>query len=105
MWSGRLRLSYLLKAGHGNPWLPAPDLTQWVWAQDDLGNRYPTPGQASGSRRSAGNWTASRPFASYYDMWVQGIDSRASRLTLVFDRYGEIALYLTLSLKGGGEDG
>ncbi len=102
-----LHLSYLLKVTHSNPWKRGPDFREWLWAEDDLGNRYPSRGQQelyqlpTSAGDSSGNPSAIYPFASYYDMWVGGIDPAATRLTLRFDRFGENAIYLTLPLKGG----
>ena len=106
-----LHLSYLLKVTHPNPWQRGPEFRAWLWAEDDLGNRYPSRGQQAlyqlptSAGDSAGNPTAAYPFASYYDLWVGGIDPEANSLTLRFDRYGETAIYLTLPLKGGVSSG
>ena len=51
--------------------------------------------------RSSGTSTRWYPFVSYYSMWVHRLDPAAEKLTVRFDRYGETAIYLTLSLKGG----
>ncbi len=45
---------------------------------------------------SSGNPSASYPFASYYDLWVSGIDPSATEITLRFDRWGENVLWLTV---------
>ena len=52
-----------------------------------------------------GNPSASYPFASYYDLWVSGIDPSATEITLRFDRWGENVLWLTVPLEGGEADG
>ena len=106
-----LHLSYLLKVTHSNPWQRGPEFREWLWAEDDLGNRYPSRGQQelyqlpTSAGDSSGNPSAIYPFASYYDLWVGGIDPEANSLTLRFDRYGETAIYLTLPLKGGVSSG
>lgn len=102
-----LHLHYLMKVGHSNPWQRGPEFREWLWAEDDLGNRYPSRGQQelyqlpTSAGDSSGNPTAIYPFASYYDLWVGGIHPEATRLTLHFDRFGEDAICLTLPLKGG----
>ena len=102
-----LHLSYLLKVTHSNPWQREPEFREWLWAEDDLGNRYPSRGEQelyqlpTSAGDSAGNPTAVYPFASYYDLWVGGIHPEATSITLRFDRYGENAIYFTLPLKGG----
>lgn len=102
-----LHLSYLLKVTHSNPWQRGPEFREWLWAEDDLGNRYPSRGEQelyqlpTSAGDSSGNPTATYPFASYYDLWVGGIHPEATQLTLHFDRFGENAISLTLSLKGG----
>lgn len=106
-----LHLSYLMKVTHTDPWQRGPEFREWLWAEDDQGNRYPSRGQQELSQSSpaagdsAGNPTAYYPFASYYDLWVTSIDPEATSLTLRFDRYGETAIYLTLPLKGGASSG
>ena len=102
-----LHLSYLLKVTHSNPWQREPEFRDWLWAEDDLGNRYPSRGEQelyqlpTSAGDSAGNPTAVYPFASYYDLWVGGIHPEATSITLRFNRYGESAIYFTLPLKGG----
>lgn len=105
---GALSLSYLLKVTHKSPWLRGPEFRSWLRAEDDLGNRYPSRGEQHRDDLptrlgdSAGNPAAVYPFVSYYDLWVTGIDPDAAEVTLVFDRYGEKAISLTIPLKGGG---
>ena len=102
-----LHLSYLLKVTHSNPWQRGPEFREWLWAEDDLGNRYPSRGEQvlyqlpTSAGDSSGNPTAVYPFASYYDLWVGGIYPEATSITLHFDRFGENAISLTLPLKGG----
>ena len=102
---GSLTLFYTMKVSHPNPWLRGPQFDPWLWAEDDLGNPYPSSGQITPYQYSAvlsgGGLTRSYPFASYYDLWVDQIDPEAGSLTLRFDRYGENAIYFTLPLKGG----
>ena len=106
-----LSLAYQLRVTHPNPWQRAPDFRAWLWAEDDLGNHYPSRGQQEQyglpvrAGDSAGNPIASTPFVSYYDLWVAGIDPDAKELTLRFDRYGENAIYLTVPLEGGVSHG
>ena len=106
-----LHLNYLMKVTHANPWQREPEFREWLWAEDDLGNRYPSRGQQEqenlpvSAGDSAGNPAAGYPFVSYYDMWVTGIDPEADQLTLRFTRYGENVIYLTLPLKGGLSNG
>lgn len=106
-----LHLSYLMKVTHANPWQRGPEFREWLWAEDDLGNRYPSRGQQEqenlpvSAGDSCGNPAAGYPFASYYDLWVTSIDPAAASLTLRFDRYGETAIYLTLPMKGGVSGG
>lgn len=102
-----LHLSYLLKVTHSNPWQRGPEFREWLWAEDDLGNRYPSRGQQAlyqlptSAGDSSGNPSAIYPFASYYDLWVGGIHPEATSVTLHFDRFGENAISLTLPLEGG----
>lgn len=102
-----LHLSYLLKVTHSDPWQRGPEFREWLWAEDDLGNRYPSRGQQelyqlpTSAGDSSGNPSAVYPFASYYDLWVGGIHPEATSVTLHFDRFGENAISLTLPLKGG----
>ena len=102
---GSLSLHYAVKAVHRNPWHKNPVFWGWLWAEDDLGNTYSSYGQVvpyqSSAVRSSGTSTRWYPFVSYYSMWVDRLDPAAEKLTLRFDRYGENAIYLTLSLKGG----
>ena len=106
-----LHLNYLMKVTHANPWQRKPEFREWLWVEDDLGNRYPSRGQQErehlpvSAGDSAGNPAADYPFVSYYDMWVTGIDPEAAQLTLRFNRYGENVIYLTLPLKGGLSNG
>ena len=102
-----LHLSYLLKVTHSNPWQRGPEFREWLWAEDDLGNRYPSRGEQTlyqlpaSAGDSSGNPTAIYPFVSYYDLWVGGIHPDAASITLRFDRFGEKAISLILPLKGG----
>ena len=102
---GTLSLHYTVRADHPNPWHRNPVFWDWLWAEDDLGNTYSSYGQVvpfqSSAVRSSGTSTTSHPFVSYYSMWVDRLDPAAEKLTLRFDRYGENAIDLTLSLKGG----
>ena len=102
---GPLNLYYTVKAAHSNPWHRKPVFWDWLWAEDDLGNVYSSYGQVvpfqSSAVRSSGSSSNWNPFVSYYSMWVERLDPAAEKLTLRFDRYGENAIYLTLSLKGG----
>lgn len=102
---GSLSLHYTVRADHPNPWHRNPVFWDWLWAEDDLGNTYSSYGQVvpyqSSAVRSSGTSTTWHPFVSYYSMWVDRLDPAAEKLTLRFDRYGENAIYLTLSLKGG----
>ena len=85
-------LYYLLKVTHPNPWNREPALRDWLWAEDDLGNFYPSYRQGRllieqgystmDFGESSGNPSASYPFASYYDLWVSGIDPSATEITL-----------------------
>ena len=103
-YDGTLTLFYTMKASHPDPRLRAPEFWEWLWAEDDLGNTYPSRGQVTPARSSPvlseGNLTAAYPFASYYDLWVDQIDPEAASVTLRFDRYGENAIHFTLPLKG-----
>ena len=102
-----LLLDYLLKVTHSNPWQRGPEFREWLWAEDDLGNRYPSRGEQTlyqlpaSAGDSSGNPAAIYPFASYYDLWVGGIHPDAATITLRFDRFGEKAISLILPLKGG----
>ena len=100
-----LQANCLLRAAHPNPWHRNPVFWDWLWAEDDLGNTYSSYGQVvpyqSSAVRSSGTSTTWHSFVSYYSMWVDRLDPAAEKLTLRFDRYGENAIYLTLSLKGG----
>lgn len=108
-------LYYLLKVTHPNPWNRGPALRDWLWAEDDLGNFYPSYRQGRllieqgystmDFGESSGNPSASYSFASYYDLWVSGIDPSATEITLRFDRWGENVLWLTVPLEGGEADG
>ena len=92
-------LYYLMKVTHPAPWHRGPEVTRWLWAEDDLGNIYPCPGQSMPP--NALDFTVAYPFVSYYDMQLTGIDPEAASVTLRYDRYGENVIYLTLPLKGG----
>lgn len=92
-------LYYLMKVTHANPWHRGPEVTRWLWAEDDVGNIYPCLGQSMPP--NARDYTAAYPFVSYYDMWLTGIDPEASSITLHWNRFGENVIYLTLPLKGG----
>ena len=115
-----LRVSVLLKAVHLNPSLRCPRISGWLWAEDDLGNRYPGwnqydpaellhglyPEQAAAPElyTTMGGPSLQTPFVTYYDVYVIDVDPEAVQLTLRFDRYGKIQLSFPLSLKGGGAD-
>ena len=92
-------LYYLMKVTHANPWHRGPEISRWLWAEDDVGNIYPS--QHEDMSLNAVDFTAAYPFVSYYDLQLTGIDPEATSVTLRFDRYGENAIYLTLPLKGG----
>ena len=103
--SNTLTLRYLLKVSHPNPWQGRPEFMDWLWAEDDLGNTYPSEGQVVPYQfsdiHSGGSLTNSYFFVSYYGLWVDNIPLEATSVTLHFDRYGEDILYFTLPLKGG----
>jgi hypothetical protein len=103
-------LYYLLKVTHPNPWNREPALRDWLWAEDDLGNFYPSYRQGrllieQGYSTMDFGESSGNPFASYYDLWVSGIDPSATEITLRFDRWGENVLWLTVPLEGGEADG
>lgn len=66
-----LHLSYLLKVSHSSPWQRGPEFREWLWAEDDLGNRYPSRGEQvlyqlpTSAGDSSGNPSAIYPFTSY----------------------------------------
>lgn len=103
--SNTLTLRYLLKVSHPNPWRGRPEFMGWLWAEDDLGNTYPSEGQVEPYQfsdiHSGGSLTSSYFFASYYGLWVDNIPPEATSVTLHFDRYGDDVLYFTLLLEGG----
>ncbi len=115
-----LRVSVLLKAVHPNPSLRSPRISGWLWAEDNLGNRYPGRNQydpaellhdlypeqapAPDLYTTMGGPSLQTPFVTYYDVYVIDVDPEAVQLTLRFDRYGKIQLSFPLSLKGGGAD-
>ena len=92
-------LYYLMKVTHAAPWQRGPEVSRWLWAEDDAGNIYPS--QRQDMSLNAVDFTAAYPFVSYYDLQVTGIHPEANSITLRFERYGETAVYLTLPLKGG----
>lgn len=116
-----LRVSILLKAVNLDPRLCMPRVYNWLWTEDDLGNRYPAmdqyeaaevlfalyPEQASAPQLYAtmGGPSLTTPFVTYYDLYVIDVDPDATQLTLRFDRYGDAQLSFPLSLKGGVENG
>ena len=110
-YGGSQYLYYLLKASHPNPWDRGPAIRDWLWAEDDLGNFYPSREhlellEAQGYSHmdfgdSSGNPTVEYPFSSYYSLWVTDIPMEARSVTLHFDRYGENVLRLTIPLRGG----
>ena len=116
-----LQVSILLKAVHLDPRLRLPRVYNWLWAEDDLGNRYPAMDQyetaevlydlypeqapAPDLYTTMGGPSLTTPFATYYDLYVIDVDPNATQLTLRFDRYGNAQLSFPLSLKGGVEDG
>ena len=51
-------------------------------------------------RKTGSAATVTYPFSSYYDVSVSGIDPAAAEVTLIFDRYGENTVFLTIPLKG-----
>ena len=112
--NGSQSLYYLLKASHSSPWDRGPAIRDWLWAEDDLGNLYPSwehkelleeQGYShTDFGDSGGNPTAEYPFSSYYSLWVTGIPTEARSVTLHFDRYGEDVLRLTVPLRGGNTD-
>lgn len=115
-----LRVSVLLKAVHPNPSLRSPRISGWLWAEDNLGNRYPGINQFEAAEQlhdlypeqapapvlstTMGGTSLQTPFVTYYDVYITDVDPEAAQLTLRFDRYGEIQLSFPLSLKGGGAD-
>ena len=105
-----LSLALTLKAANINPWLRGPDLS-WLYARDDLGNRYYaseeifTTSLPNYVRKTGSAATVTYPFSSYYDVSVSGIDPAAAEVTLIFDRYGENTVFLTIPLKGGAGHG
>ena len=115
-----LRVSVLLKAVHLNPSLRCPRISGWLWAEDDLGNLYPGMEQYDAGEQlhtlypekapdpllpaAMGGPSLETPFVTYYDIYILDVNPEAARLTLRFDRYGEIRLSFPLSLKGGGAD-
>ena len=114
-WGEEQSLYYLMKVTHANPWARGPEFREWLWAEDDLGNFYPSRGQMEllwdqgyshlDFGNSSGNPAAIYPFSSYYDLWVTGIDPAAKEITLHFDRWGEEAIRLTVPLEGGEAHG
>ena len=105
-----LSLALTLKAANINPWMRGPDLS-WLYARDDLGNRYYaaeeifTTSLPNYVRKTGSAATVTYPFSSYYDVSVSGIDPAAAEVTLIFDRYGENTVFLTIPLKGGAGHG
>lgn len=116
-----LWVSILLKAVNLDPRLRLPRVYNWLWTEDDLGNRYPAmdqykaaqvlyalyPEQASAPQlyNTMGGPSLITPFVTYYDLNVMDVDPDATQLTLRFDRYGSAQLSFPLSLKGGAENG
>lgn len=116
-----LRVSILLKAVNLDPRLRMPRVYNWLWTEDNLGNRYPAmdqyeaadvlyalyPEQAPAPQLygTMGGPSLSTPFVTYYDLYVIDVDPDATQLTLRFDRYGNAQLSFPLSLKGGVENG
>lgn len=116
-----LRVSILLKAVNLDPRLCMPRVYNWLWTEDDLGNRYPAmdqyeaaevlfalyPEQASAPQlyNTMGGPSLTTPFVTYYDLYVIDVDPDAAQLTLRFDRYGNAQLSFPLFLKGDVENG
>ena len=116
-----LRVSVLLKAVHLNPILRCPRISGWLWAEDDLGKLYPGMEQYDAAEQLhalypeqapapllptvMGGPSLAAPFVTYYDIYILDVNPEAARLTLRFDRYGEIQLSFPLSLNGGEAGG
>ena len=100
-----LSLDCTLRAVHRNPWLRRPALQEWLYAVDDLGNRYPGWGESDWDGRMSANENARAPFCTYYSVQITSIPSEASEITLIFDRYGKNEIYLTIPLRGGESNG
>ena len=116
-----LRVNILLKAVNLDPRLRQPRVYNWLWTEDDLGNRYPAMNQyetaevlydlypeqapAPDLYTTMGGPSLTTPFVTYYDLYVIDVDPDATQFTLRFDRYGNAQLSFPLSLKGGAENG
>ena len=98
---GCIDLDYLVRADWFNPWLPTPNLTHFLRAEDDLGNVYVNGYDTwdHGDRYCGGGLTADTPRSAFYSLWVTGIPPEAESLTLVLDRFGTTELSLTIPLR------
>ncbi len=86
------RCNFILKIQHPNPWISAPYFYHNLSATDDCGTIYE-------SRQNwnvgpdiptvTGNLAYTDKFVTYYDMWIDAIDPKATTITLTFDKYGE----------------
>ena len=99
-----------LSAASSDPGARHPEFSLWLYALDDLGNRYDSLGErlldAPATSRSVSVGTESAgPFLSRYQVYIGGIPPEAAEITLIFDRYGKNEIYLTIPLRGGESDG
>lgn len=110
-YSGARYVDCILQVTQSNPWLRCPAFGYDLWAEDDVGNRYPSPREWQAldetvfSRVQVSTPMGDFPFATHYCLTVTNVDPAASQLTFRFDRYGEVRLSLTVPLKGGEADG
>ena len=110
-YSGARYVECILQITQPNPWLRCPAFGYDLWAEDDVGNRYPSTREWRAldetiySKVKVSTPMGDFPFTTHYCLTVTNVDPAATQLTFRFDRYGEIRLSLTVPLKGGEADG
>ena len=90
-----------LRIRHPHLWSSPPDIVDYLWVRDNLGNVYPCFADSIHTRRYiSGECRITGPHSSVYHMNLYSIPSECQWIELCYDREGR-NLVLRLELTGG----